>query len=158
LGNIDFPLLGKTNIEGMSSQEVAENLKQGLKKYFLDPYVYVTFSGKVYILNGRGGYTVPISNERLTIFEALATPGSYEPDDKWGEVLVIREDGNTRSTAFLDLNSKDILNSPYYFLRNKDVLYIKPSKINATLRSTIAIRNTLGLITGFLALVFFIKK
>lgn len=157
-GNIDFPLIGKIYIDGMTSQEVSEAIKQKLKKYFLDPYVYVTLSGKVYILNGRGGYSVPINNERITIFEALATPGSYEPDDKWSEVLVIREEGNRRTTTFVDLTSKDILNSPFYYLKNKDVLYIKPSKISAALKSTSNIRNTLGVITGILALFFLLKK
>ena len=157
-GNIDFPLLGKLGITGMTSTEIAGLIKTGLKKYFIDPYVYVTLSGKVYILNGRGGYSVPMNNERLTIFEALAQQGSYESDDKWDEVLVIREENGKRVSAFCDLNSKDIINSPYYYLHNNDVLYIKPGKLSATLKGTTAIRSTIGLVTGVLALFILLVR
>ena len=157
-GNIDFPLLGQVDVLQLTSQEVADKIKQGLKKYFKEPYIYVTLNGKVFILNGRGGYTVPITNERLTILEALAQQSSYEPDDKWDEILVIREVDGKRTTAFVDLNAKEILNSPYYYLHNNDVIYIKPGKINATLKSTTAIRSTIGLITGSLALFILLFK
>jgi len=157
-GSIDFPLLGQIDVLQLTSTEVADKIKQGLKKYFKEPYVYVTLNGKVFILNGRGGYTVPITNERLTILEALAQQSSYEPDDKWDEILVIREVDGKRTTAFVDLNAKEILNSPYYYLHNNDVIYIKPGKINATLKSTTAIRSTIGLITGSLALFILLFK
>ncbi len=157
-GNIDFPLLGQVDVLQLTSQEVADKIKQGLKKYFKEPYVYVTLNGKVFILNGRGGYSVPLTNERLTILEALAQQSSYEPDDKWDEVLVIREIDGKRTTAFVDLNTKEILNSPYYYLHNNDVIYIKPGKMNATLKSTTAIRSTIGLVTGSLALFILLFK
>ena len=129
-----------------------------MKKYFKDPYVYVTLNGKVFILNGRGGYTIPLTNERLTILEALAQQNAYEPDDRWDEVLIIREIDGKRTTAFVDLNTKQILNSPYYYLHNNDVIYIKPGKINATLKSTTSIRSTIGLVTGVLALFIILFK
>lgn len=157
-GSIDFPLLGKVNVLALTSQETAEKIKVELKKYFKDPYIYVTLNGKVFILNGRGGFSVPITNERLTILEALAQQSSYEPDDRWDEVLVIREVDGKRITAFVDLNTKEILNSPYYYLHNNDVIYIKPGKINATLKSTTAIRSTIGLVTGTLALFILLFK
>ena len=158
IGNIDFPLLGNVNILTLTSQETADKIKQGLKKYFKEPYVYATLNGRVFILNGRGGYSVPIINERLTILEALAQQSSYEPDDKWDEVIIIREIDGKRTTAFVDLNSKEILNSPYYYLHNNDMVYIKPGKINATLKSTTAIRSTIGLVTGTLALFILLFK
>jgi len=157
-GYIDFPLLGQVDVLQLTSQEVANKIKQGLNKYFKEPYVYVTLSGKVFILNGRGGYSVPIINERLTILEALAQQSSYEPDDKWDEVLIVREVEGKRTTSFLDLNTKEVLNSPYYYLHNNDVIYIKPGKINATLKSTTAIRSTIGLVTGTLALFILLFK
>ena len=158
IGNIDFPLLGNVNILTLTSQETADKIKQGLKKYFKEPYVYATLNGRVFILNGRGGYSVPIINERLTILEALAQQSSYEPDDKWDEVIIIREIDGKRTTAFVDLNSKEILNSPYYYLHSNDMVYIKPGKINATLKSTTAIRSTIGLVTGTLALFILLFK
>jgi len=157
-GSIDFPLLGQVDVLQLTSQEVADKIKQGLKKYFKEPYVYVTLNGKVFIINGRGGYTVPLTNERLTILEALAQQSSYEPDDKWDEVLIIREIDGKRTTAFVDLNTKEILGSPYYYLHNNDVIYIKPGKMNATLKSTTAIRSTIGLVTGSLALFILLFK
>jgi polysaccharide export outer membrane protein len=157
-GSIDFPLLGKIDVLALSSQEAAEKIKIGLKKYFKDPYVYVTLTGKVFILNGRGGYSVTFTNERLTILEALAQQSSYEPDDRWDQVVVIREIDGKRTTAFIDLNTKEILNSPYYYLHNNDVIYVKPGKINATLKSTAAIRSTIGLVTGTLALFILLFK
>jgi len=158
IGNIDYPLLGQLHILNLTSQEVADKIKQGLKQYFKEPYVYVTISGRVFVLNGRGGYSVPLSNERLTILEALAQQNSYEPDDKWDEVLIIREANGIRTTAYIDLNTKEILNSPYYYLCNNDLIYIKPGKINATLKSTAAIRTTIGIISSSLALFILLFK
>jgi len=157
-GQIDFPLLGKTKILNLTSQEIADTIKQGLKQYFKDPYVYVTLNGKVYVLNGRGGYSVAMNNERLTILEALAQQSSYEPDDRWDEVLVIREVDGKRTTAFIDLTSKEAINSSYYYLQNNDVVYVKPGKTNAILKSTTALRSTIGLVTGVLALYVILFK
>lgn len=157
-GNIDFPLIGKVKLSGLNSQEAGNKIKEGLKTIFKDPYVYVTLAGKVFIINGRGGYSVFMNNERLTIFEALAQQGSYEPDDRWDEVLIVREKEGKRTTAFLDLTSKEILNSPYYYLQNNDLVYVKPGKLNATMRSTSAIRSTVGLTTGILALILLLIK
>ncbi len=157
-GSIDFPLIGATTVLNLSSQEAADKIKTELKKYYKDPYVFVTLSGKVSVLNGRGGYSVPITNERLTILDVLAQPSAYEPDDRWDEVLVIREVDGKRTTAFIDLTSKEILNSPYYYLQNNDIVYIRPGKLNASLKSTTAVRSTVAMVTGILALVVLLIK
>ena len=158
IGEVDFPLIGRIKVLGLSSIQTSEIIKTKLRVFFKDPYVYVTLYGKVYIVNGRGGYNVSITNERLTIFEALAQQGSYEPDDKWNEVLIVREIDGKRTTAFVDLTSKTIFNSPYYYLSNNDLIYVKPGKLNSTLRATNAVRSTIGLATGILALIILLVK
>jgi polysaccharide biosynthesis/export protein len=158
MGQIDFPLVGKVNLNGLNSQYASNLIKEKLKGYFRDPYVYVTLNGKVSVLNGRGGYSIQITNERLSIFDALAQQGSYEPDDLWNEVLIIRETNGKRITAYVDLTSKEVLNSPYYYLQNRDIIYVKPGKLNATMRSTSTVRSTIGMATGIIALILLIFK
>lgn len=158
MGFIDFPLIGKLKIVGDGTLQATNKIKEKLKPFFKDPYVYLNLQGRVFIINGRGGYSAMINNERLTIFEALAQQGSYEPDDKWNEVMIVREKNGNRTIETIDLTTKNILNSPYYYLQNNDLIYVKPGKLNATMRSTNTVRTTIGLITGTLALLLLLLK
>jgi polysaccharide biosynthesis/export protein len=113
----------------------------------------VNLMGRVYFLNGRTGSVIPLVNERLTVFEALAQAGSQETYDRRDRVWLIREENGEKTYARLDLNSKTIFQSPYYYLHNNDVLYMQPGKFASLLASNSPARVIL---TSAAALISFI--
>jgi len=150
-GEIEFPLLGNVKVNGLTSEEVANLLKRKLEVYYKNPYVFVNLSGRVFVVNNRtGGHTVPIVNERLTIYELIAqSGGAFDNWDKKSKVWIIREENGIRTYDKINLNSKYMFKSPYYYLHNNDLIYIQPSwmssasgannplKIFATVSSTV---------------------
>jgi len=82
------------------------------------------FIGEV---NRPSSFTVP--TERINLVEALALAGDMTAYGKRENVLIIRESNGERSTTRVDLNNKEVLNSPYYYLQQNDILYVEPAKL-----------------------------
>lgn len=129
-GAIEFPLLGKVSIEGLTTVEAATLLKEKLAYYFKDLYVNVTLQGKVYFLTSKGGGNIVLQNERMTILEAVTQMPNIDPYDKREDVWLIREDSGKRYFSKVNLNSKKIFESPYFYLKNNDMIYIKPGRFS----------------------------
>ena len=129
-GAIEFPLLGKVSIEGLTTVEAATLLKEKLAYYFKDLYVNVTLQGKVYFLTSKGGGNIVLQNERMTILEAVTQMPNIDPYDKREDVWFIREDSGKRYFSKVNLNSKKIFESPYFYLKNNDMIYIKPGRFS----------------------------
>jgi polysaccharide biosynthesis/export protein len=137
-GNIQMVKLGVIHVAGLTPSEVAADIKKRVEVLYKDPFVYCTLSGRVLFLGSgspasAGGGVVPIVNDRLTILEALSIRGIGDPTAVREKVWVIREMGETREYAVVDINSKDIFKSPYFYLRNNDMIYMEPSKLNTFL-------------------------
>jgi polysaccharide export outer membrane protein len=157
-GQITFPLIGKILLEGLSSEEAANLITQKLKHFYKDPYVYVTLSGKVYYINSKGGGVIPIANERLTIMEAVAQIGSMDHFEKRDEVWVVREEKGERIFTQVNLNSKEIFVSPFYYLHNNDLVYIKPNRFYTIFSPNGPGRSIILGIASLLGLYFALKK
>jgi polysaccharide export outer membrane protein len=107
-----------------------------------------------------GGSAIPIMNDRLTLVEAIALSGAFnDPTASRERIWIIREKGDEREFGLINITSKDIFKSPYYYLRNNDVIYIEPNKFNTFLAVNSPVRNlittgfsTVGLVLGLLAL------
>jgi polysaccharide export outer membrane protein len=97
-GNIEFPLLGQVEVAGLTTVAAAGRIRDKLSFYYKDLYVNVTLRGQVYFMNGRVGTPIPMVNERLTIFEAIAQSGSQDPYDVKSAVWLVRDSSN--GTAF----------------------------------------------------------
>jgi polysaccharide export outer membrane protein len=149
-GRIEFPLLGQVPVAGLTTVGAASLIRDKLSFYYKDLFVSVNLNGKVYFMNGRSGTAIPIQNERLTVFEAITQSGVQDAYDKRNEMWLIREDSGRREFTKLDLNSKKIFESPYYYLRSNDLLYMQPGKWSSFLSQTSPAR---GIITISAALV-----
>jgi|GEM_PF-1663354 len=169
-GFVQIPILGSLAVKGLTSTEIRDMLQLKLKELYKDVVVYCTISGRVVVLNslnansggsanGGGVSSIPLIDERLTIIELLSTmrTSNLKLDKAW----IIREVDGTRITAGMNLNSKELFNSPYYYLRNNDVVYIEPNKLNQFLEANAPSRNLLGIVTGmtglFLSLIVLLK-
>lgn len=130
-GYISFPQLGKIHVEGMTRKEVASWITQKLqeKKLLVDPVVTVSFQNfKVSVLGEvKNPRVINVKSDRITVLEALAEAGDLNIQAKRDRVAVIREAEGKRTVHYLDLRSSDLLQSPYYYLQQNDVVYVEPN-------------------------------
>ena len=157
-GNIEFPLLGKVPVLGLTSVEAAKLIKDKLAYYYKDLFVNVNLNSKIYFLNGRQGTAIPMNNERLTIFEALTQSGVQDAFDIKNKVWVIREDSGKRYFTQVDLNSKKIFESPYYYLHSNDMIYVKPNKYTSALGPSSPYRGAVAVLGSIAAIIIAIKS
>ena len=141
-GEIDFPVIGKLKIEGLSPDELRVLLRDKLSDYLKDPIINirlrnftVTILGEV---NGPGTY--PVNGEQVTILEAIGFAGDLTNRGIRENVLVIRDFNGTKVYTRLDLTSKNMMKSPVYYLTQNDVVYVEPNK--SAIRSSNINTNT----------------
>lgn len=130
-GNVNLPLIGSFYAKGKSCDEIERDLSVKLqeKGYLYDGIVNVKIMNfKVSVLGAvsRPGQ-VSASNERLTLLQAIAQCGDLLAGGQRKNVLVIREQDGQRTSTRIDLTSPDLLNSPYYYLKQNDVIYVEPN-------------------------------
>ena len=131
-GDIDYPVLGKIHVAGLTTRECESLICKELLEYLNEaPNVTVRTSNyKISVLGevkNPGTYT--ISDERITIFQALALAGDMTLFSVRDDVELLREDSTgQRQVQHLDLTQADIALSPYYYLQQNDVVYVKPTK------------------------------
>lgn len=134
-GNVTIPNVGKVNVAGLTLREVEQLVFDKVKGAFSSvPVVAVRFSNfKVSVLGevtAPGTYTV--RNGKVNIFEALALAKDLTIYGQRDNVKVIRENNaGTKEIVELNLNDASILNSPYYYLQQNDVVYVTPNKSKA---------------------------
>lgn len=128
-GEIDFPVLGKVKLGGLSRLEATDLLRSRLKQYIVDPGVNISFANfKITVLgevNKPGTYTLP--QERVTVLEAMGLAGDMTIKGVRNNVLLIREKDGEKKMERLNLLSDSLLNSPYYYLAQNDVVYVEPN-------------------------------
>ena len=129
-GNIDFPMLGKINVEGRTLAEVTQIIKNGIIEgnYIKNPLVSVDFLNFKYTVLGAVGSngTFTVKGDRVTLLEAIANAGDLGTNARVDKVTVIREIGNDRQIFVHDLRSSDIFNSPCFYLQQNDIVYVEP--------------------------------
>jgi polysaccharide export outer membrane protein len=128
-GTINFPVLGAISVGGKSRSEIEHMLKQMLIEYVKDVVVDVRILNfKVTILgevNNPGVYT--IRNERVNIPEALGLAGDLTEDGDRNNINVIREENGKRIVTKVDITQTDLFSSPFFFLKQNDIVYVEPS-------------------------------
>jgi polysaccharide export outer membrane protein len=158
-GAIEFPLLGTIKVWNLTTVEAAALIKEKLSFFYKDLFVNVNLRGQVYFMNGRLGTPIQMINERLTIFEAIAQSGVQDPFDKKNEVWLVRENNEgVRSYNKLNLNSKSIFQSPYYYLQNNDLIYMQPGKFSSFLSPNSPTRNIITIAGAILAIFIAVRN
>ncbi|SHJ38011.1 polysaccharide biosynthesis/export family protein [Pseudozobellia thermophila] len=128
-GEIDFPVIGKIKIAGLSSEEVRVLLREKLSDYLKDPIINIrlrNFSVTVLGEVNRPG-TYPVEGERITVLEALGLAGDLTIKGRRENVMVIRDFDGTKVYTRIDLTNKEALSSPVYYLTQNDVVYVEPN-------------------------------
>ena len=134
-GDIDFPVLGKIKLKGLSRYEAEQVIQKKLQEEQLkDANVTVEFMNLSYTMTGEvnrpGVY--PIQKDAVTLLEALGQAGDMSVYGKRDSVMVVRDVDGTRKAYVLGLNSaKDLLTSEAYYVRQNDIIYVKANDTKA---------------------------
>ncbi|HYK77517.1 MAG TPA: polysaccharide biosynthesis/export family protein [Daejeonella sp.] len=133
-GMINFPVLGQVKLEGLTLEQAQLKMASELNKYVKDPIVNAQFLNfKITVIgevNRPSSFT--IDNEKVNLLEALGMAGDMTVFGKRENVLVIRENGAERTMARVNLNKREVLNSPYFYLKQNDIVYVEPVKSKNT--------------------------
>lgn len=134
-GCILMPIIGTVKCEGLTRNELARTIADKIIEggYINDPSVNVQFSDMKFSVIGevaRPG-SFDIDRDRISILDALAMAGDMTVYGMRNEVIVAREADGKRTIEVLDLTSKDVFNSPAFYLQQNDVVYVKPNKYKA---------------------------
>lgn len=140
-GRVELPFVGKVKVGGLSTADAKEEIRKQVDKYFNEPVINVRFANyKVTILGEvlrPSSYIVP--NEKVSIFDALGLAGDMTIYGRRENVLLIRDSLTYKKLIRLDLNSKEIVSSPYFYLQPNDILYVEPT--DSKVATTDAYRN-----------------
>lgn len=134
-GMLEMPVIGKIECAGKTRSELAQAIADKIIEggYINDPTVNVQFADmKISVIGEvvRPGY-YDVTRDKISIFDALAMAGDMTVYGIRTEVAVTRETDGVRTIEYLDLTSKDIFNSPAFYLQQNDVVYVKPNKYKA---------------------------
>ncbi len=159
-GEIDFPVIGKIKISGLSPEEVRILLRDELSDYLKDPIINIRLRNFSVTILGevkRAG-TYAVNGERITILEALGLAGDLTIKGKRDNVLVIRDFDGTKVYTRINLTNKKALSSPVYYLTQNDVVYVEPNKSAVTSssldnRASIAVTIASIVITSSILLI-----
>lgn len=136
-GNIKLPFIGIVKAAGLTRLQLEASLTDLFKDYTKNPVVNVRFLNYSFSVMGevtnKGRYNMP--NERATILDALSMAGDLTELGKRENILVVRELDGKRNYGRVNLLSKNLFNSPYYYLKNNDVVYVEPVKAKFISRS-----------------------
>jgi len=147
-GNINFPVIGKIHVLGLTKNQCQDLIREKLLPYMSkteNPVVTVRMSGfRVTIIGEVGGSRViPVTSEKMSIIEAIAQAGDLSIYGMRDNILLIREDATgQKSYHRLNINDANILNSPYYYVQQNDIIYVQPNKIKSQ-------NSTIGSATSF---------
>lgn len=159
-GEIDFPVIGKIKIVGLSPSQTRILLREKLSDYLKDPIINIrikNFSVTILGAVNRPG-TYDVNGEQITILEALGLAGDINIKGRRDNIMVIRDFDGTKIYNRINLNQKDALKSNVYYLTQNDVVYVEPNKSGKTAsnldqRASIAVSIISVLITSSVVLL-----
>jgi polysaccharide export outer membrane protein len=138
-GFVDFPLLGNIKAAGLTKKQFKENITRTLiqNQLLKNPTVVVRYLNYTVTVLGEVSHPMVINvpDEKMSLLEALGSAGDMTIYAKRNTVMVIREEDGKRIVKRLNLNSNELLTSPYYYLKSNDIVYVQPNKARVSAAS-----------------------
>jgi polysaccharide export outer membrane protein len=129
-GNINFPVLGKVKLAGLTRTAATDTLQELLSAYLVDPIVNIRILNfKVTVLGDvkkPGTFNIP--NERISLPEAIGIAGDLNITGQRQDVMVIRDVDGKKTEYRIDLTSKELFSSPVFYLNQNDIVYVVPNR------------------------------
>lgn len=129
-GMIELPLIGKLKLSGLSTSVARDTITLRLERFLQFPSVRIYLENfKVTLLGevARPG-VYKVSNEKITIPEAIGLAGDLTIFANRKNILLVREENKEKKYYTIDITRRDVFNSPYFYLRSNDILYVEPVK------------------------------
>ena len=152
-GEITFPYLGKITAAGQTRSTLTSNISSKLQQYVDSAIVSIRLMNYRITVLGEvaqpGTFSIP--SERVTVLDAIGLAGDLTVYGKRNNIRIIRTSGNNRQTATLDLNKGDIFSSPFFYLRQNDIVYVEMNDRKIPNTDQASIRNisiALGIISA----------
>ncbi len=150
-GRLELPVIGKVGLTGLTLEQAKDTLQARVDQYFKDAYVLIRFGGTRFTVLGetlvRGNFV--FLRERVHLLQALAMAGDFTPLADRKHVQLIRQYPEGSRVEVIDFTRRDLLNSPHYFLRPDDILYVPPLRIREVGAGASAFQN-IQLVSGTL--------
>ena len=153
-GEIELSLIGKLKVAGLTTYNARELIREKASEIYKQPNVQLRFANfKVSVLgevNAPSAYTLP--NEKVSVLDVLSLAGDLSIYGRRDNVLIVRDNDGKKEFARLDLNSSEIFNSPFYYLKQNDVVYVEPNKRKVSASNSAQIQ-TIGVIASVISVV-----
>lgn len=135
-GIINFPILGKLKVGGLTRTELLDLFQTKIAKYIHNPMINLRIMNFKVSVQGEVNLpgTFNVASERITLTEALSMAKDLTIYGKRNNILIIREIDGVKSYSRVDITKADFINSPFYYLAQNDVVYVEPNKnrVNAS--------------------------
>lgn len=128
-GDITFPELGQVHVAGLTVKQVEETIHQQLSRFIKQPTVSVRIiNSKITVIGDvRKPGTFTLSEEKITLPQAIGLAGDLNIKGERHDVLIIRNNGGQRITKRIDMTQSDWMNSDFYYLKQNDIVYVQPN-------------------------------
>lgn len=127
-GTIEFPVIGTVEVKGLTTTELSDKIKNSISQYVKDPIVNVRILNfQISVLgevNNPG--TFSIEDDHINLSKALALAGDLTIFGKRNNILIMAEEDGEITYTYLDITNANVVDSPYYNLRQNDVIYVEP--------------------------------
>lgn len=152
-GYIEIPVIGFVKVGGLTTSEARAVIKEKAKDLFVDPVVNVRIAN--FDIEILGNVSKPgkltFSSEKVSILDAIALSGDIPLTGKRDNVLLIRSENGQKKFVRFDLTSSKVYQSPYFWLKQRDQIYIEPSR-NTIQNSDNTFNRNLGIISSLISL------
>jgi len=152
-GYIELSLIGFVKVAGLTTAEARELIKQKAKEFYKEPVVNVRIANFDIVVLGdvyKPG-TITLPSEKVSIIDAIALSGDLNLTAKRSNILLIRSEGDEKKFVRFDMRSSQIFQSPYFYLKQRDIIYVEPNKNRIQSSDNTLIRN-LGILSSLISL------
>ena len=128
-GNIEFPVLGKINVWGATLTQIRDGISDGIRAngFIKDPIVSVTLENfSITVIGSGGNAVIPVKGSSINLLQVIAMSGSLTNKSDINDIMVVRTENGMRRSYSVDLQTKDLFDSPAFYLKQNDVVYVKP--------------------------------
>ncbi|MDE6287016.1 MAG: polysaccharide biosynthesis/export family protein [Muribaculaceae bacterium] len=130
-GDIQFPVLGTIHVAGMTVEELQKLLTERISHDVEDPIVTVRIANFEVVVGGevKQPKKIRVNRSRYSVLDALGDAGDLTEYGERSSVMLVREENGKREYHRLNLNSADLLTSPYFYLQQNDYIYVEPNAV-----------------------------